>query len=104
MEEERLGSQDELLAGPSKFEDDSARVAVIAGRDIGSSVRRNRAKRRIRAALAARPLPPGLDLVVRARSATVEADFEDLQLELSDLIDRLLTKVCRATRAGGRRA
>jgi ribonuclease P protein component len=99
--QERRGSQGGLLTSSSKLEDDSARVAVIAGRDAGSSVRRNRAKRRVRAALAARSLPPGMDLVVRARSATVEADFDDLQLELGDLIDRVLTKVCRPTRTGG---
>jgi ribonuclease P protein component len=56
----------------------AARATVVAGRRVGDAVRRNRAKRRIRAALAGVVVPPGTDLVLVARSEAGTAAFEDL--------------------------
>jgi ribonuclease P protein component len=87
--------------------DDRARAVVMAGRDVGGAVQRNRAKRRLRAALAAESLPPSLDLVVRARPASNDAKFEVLQAELGELIDRVAAKCSRpdvrSRTDGGRR-
>ncbi|HUG85662.1 MAG TPA: ribonuclease P protein component [Euzebya sp.] len=44
------------------------RVAVVAGRRVGSAVARNRAKRRLRAALRQTDLPAGTDLVLSAKA------------------------------------
>lgn len=54
------------------------RVAFIASRAVGSAVRRNRAKRRLREASAQVPLRAGRDYVVIASNAVTEAPFEDL--------------------------
>lgn len=86
---------------PPKARDDQARAAVVAGRDVGGAVQRNRAKRRLRAALATGALPPGLDLVVRAHPATVDADFVVLETELGDLIGRAAAKAARVTAETG---
>lgn len=91
-----------LQGTPPKHGNDQARVAVIAGKDVGGSVQRNRAKRRLRAALAAESFPAGLDFVVRARPIAVDADFEALQAELADLIGRAASKADRPPiRTGG---
>lgn len=65
------------------------RAAVVGGRDVGNAVRRNRAKRRLRAALAIVGLPGGLDLVVRAKPGAVDADFSALRNELTRLVSRV---------------
>lgn len=54
------------------------RVAVVAGRWIGTAVRRNRCKRRLREAVARVPLGEGRDYVVIAGEAVHDAAFETL--------------------------
>lgn len=75
----------------------ATRATVVAGRALGPAVARNRAKRRLRAALAAAEPPPGLDVVVVAAVGARTADFGDLVGEL---------RVClrRATARAGRPA
>ena len=62
--------------------DDAAptRVAYVAGQRIGTAVRRNRARRRLREALRsfADEIAPGADVVVAARDQTVDVDFQAL--------------------------
>ncbi len=98
----------ELQGTPPKYGDDQARVAVIAGKDMGGAVQRNRAKRRLRAALAAESCPLGFDIVVRVRPVAADADFGTLRAELADLIGRAVSKANRAPirtgGSGGRRA
>ena len=66
-----------LRARPSG--NDTVRVAVSASRAVGSAVRRNRARRRLREAirleLSRRPVHPGagMDLVFAARVAAIDA-------------------------------
>jgi ribonuclease P protein component len=55
-----------------------SRVAFVASRAVGSAVRRNRAKRRLREACALVPLRAGRDYVVIASRAVIGAPFEDL--------------------------
>ena len=64
--------------------DDHARVAVVAGRAVGNAVRRNRAKRRLRAAARQARLPV-VDLVIDARRAAVDAPFDRLSRDLERL-------------------
>lgn len=54
------------------------RVAVIAGRAVGTAVARNRAKRRLREALRRVPLRDGRDYVVTAGPSVVDVVFETL--------------------------
>ncbi|MGI5819990.1 MAG: ribonuclease P protein component [Armatimonadota bacterium] len=65
----------------SRDDDGPSRFAVVAGRRIGTAVRRNRARRRIREAL--RLMVPeirgGADVVLAARQDTPDVDFRVLQ-------------------------
>ena len=54
------------------------RVAFVAGKGVGNAVRRNRAKRRLRAAMARIRLRDGLTYVVIARRGAVDAPFQSL--------------------------
>ena len=54
------------------------RVAFVAGRMVGSAVRRNRAKRRLREAVRQVPLRNGCDYVVIASAIVVDVPFETL--------------------------
>lgn len=56
---------------------------------MGKAVLRNRAKRRLRAALLGTVLPDGLDLVIRAKPAVVDAPFPELCRELASLVARV---------------
>lgn len=66
------------------------RVGVVVGRSLGGAVRRNRAKRRLRAAM--HPLmpliPAGHDLILIARPALLEATFREVQETLQALLRR----------------
>jgi ribonuclease P protein component len=53
-------------------------VAFVAGRSTGSAVCRNRAKRRLRAAMERVPLRQGHDYVVLASPMVVRVGFDDL--------------------------
>lgn len=66
------------------------RVGLVVGRSLGSAVRRNQAKRRLRAAM--HPLitsiAPRHDLILIARSGLLEATFRDVQTALRILLQR----------------
>jgi ribonuclease P protein component len=70
------------------------RVGFTASRKVGNAVKRNRAKRRLKA-IAGEILPslalPGFDLVLIARPATVERPFGELRRDLIQGLKR--TKV-----------
>ena len=53
-------------------------VGMMAGRSVGGAVERNRAKRRLRAALGRVVLRPDGDYVIIAGRAVLEARFEEL--------------------------
>jgi ribonuclease P protein component len=54
------------------------RVAVTAGRPVGKAVDRNRAKRRMREAIARAPIRHGRAYVLVATPAVLDAAFQDL--------------------------
>ncbi|MCJ7677736.1 MAG: ribonuclease P protein component [Anaerolineales bacterium] len=68
----------------------AVRLGVSASRSMGTAVRRNRAKRRLRETF--RPLMPdlpgGWDLVVVARPALLEAEWQALQAAARLLLKR----------------
>jgi len=63
---------------------DATRVAFVAGRRVGTAVRRNRSRRRLREAwrLMADRIRPGADVVAVARDRTADVDFRRLQDEM----------------------
>ena len=70
-----------------------SRVGFVTGRRIGSPVRRNRARRRLREAVrrVAEGLKPGADIVVLARSRAREIEFT----ALAESMSKALTEVGR---------
>lgn len=72
----------------------SVRIAVASPRSVGSAVRRNRARRRvreaIRTALRERATAPGADLFVLARAAAVDAPSDALRGAVRAQLDAAL--------------
>ena len=73
-------------------EDETVRIGFTASKKVGNAVRRNRAKRRLRA-LAASLLPsagiPGYDYVLIARYKSVDGAFEKLYGDLKDALEQV---------------
>lgn len=79
-------SQTEAAAAPAVPDEilGAVRVGFTASRKVGNSVKRNRARRRLRA-IAEQVLPhaaPGNDFVLIARAATIDRDFDALRNDL----------------------
>jgi ribonuclease P protein component len=74
---------------------EAVRVGFVVSKGVGSAVVRNRVKRRLRAAVAARvgSLPPGWLVVVRANPAAAEADSATLASDLDVALPRVLAAV-----------
>ena len=69
---------------------DPPRVAVVAGKRLGGAVVRNRVKRRLRAAVQqvhAR-IPAGIDLIVMARAPLLDAEFDQIVVALTEVLQR----------------
>ena len=86
---------------PALEEPDAApfRIGYTASRKVGNAVARNRARRRLRAAVA-EIMParasPGCDYVLIARARTVDRRFADLVTDLETAFDGLAAKeTCR---------
>ena len=73
------------------------RLGFTASRKVGNAVKRNRARRRLKAVaseLIGTRARPGLDLVLIARPATIDRPFDDLKRDLIQGLQR--TKAARA--------
>lgn len=81
----------EVAVGSLRRDDgDGPRVAFVAGRRIGTAVRRNRARRRLREAyrrLADR-VRADADIVMLARDCTCDVDFQRLLASLEKALAR----------------
>jgi len=77
-----------LIAQPNLF--DHSRFCIAAGRSIGGAVQRNRAKRRIRAALAPllKRINSGWDILILARKPISQAAFSELESGLNILLKK----------------
>ncbi len=82
-------------AGISGNTESRFRVCFTASRRVGGAVERNRAKRRLRAAVA-HVMPErakvGRDYVVIARAATLDRNFDDLLRDLETALGRVDAK------------
>lgn len=80
------------------------RVGFTVSKKVGNAVRRNRARRRLRAAVdavLADLAAPGTDYVVIGRAATVERTFDDLLNDLRSAVNRIGTPPARRPAASG---
>jgi ribonuclease P protein component len=72
--------------------EDGPRVGITVSRKVGNAVRRNRARRRLRAA-AREVLPeagqPGTDYVLIGRAGTLTRRYADLVTDLRQAVDKL---------------
>ena len=71
---------------------ETVRVGFTASRKIGNAVKRNRARRRLRATvIKVMPLhaAPGYDYVVIARAGTAETPFDTLVCDLESALKKL---------------
>jgi ribonuclease P protein component len=70
--------------------EEKTQVAVVATRSVGGAVQRNRAKRRLRAALFPflPRLKPGYHLLLLARRPLLAAPFDRLQADLEAALSR----------------
>lgn len=91
-----------LQAAPSEAPvEDSVRVGFTVSRKVGNAVKRNRAKRRLRAAASAvlgGEARPGYDLVLIGRGGTLDRPYQDLLGDLRAALRRL--GVLRSADAG----
>jgi len=66
-----------------------ARWGFAVGKRLSKrAVRRNRVKRRLKAAAETYPVRSGVDIVVTARNGAVEASFHDLRVALGRVLGR----------------
>ena len=75
-----------LIASPS--DQAYSRYGVSASRAVGGAVKRNRAKRRMRAALREFELSSGWDLILVARSGLDDAPWPDVVNAISGLLEK----------------
>ena len=83
---------------PDSTDESPVRVGFTASRKVGNAVKRNRARRRLKALVAEMldgSVNPGLDLVLIARPATVDRPFDELRRDLQQSLNR--TKAARKT-------
>jgi ribonuclease P protein component len=86
--------------------DDRIRFGLTASRKVGGAVRRNRARRRLRAAAEAVLSDcgeAGTDYVLIARAATVERSFPDLIGDLETALAEVHKRRPRSKRGTGRK-
>ncbi len=79
-------------AGPAPGEADQVRVGFTVSRKVGNAIRRNRARRRLRA-VAAEVLPefgrPGCDYVLIGRAGTLDRPYAELVQDLRTALERI---------------
>ncbi|NLG73814.1 MAG: ribonuclease P protein component [Chloroflexi bacterium] len=78
-----------LVAHPNELQDQT-RFGIAAGRRLGSAVKRNRAKRLLRAALQSyiKAVIPGWDVILIARQPLLQATFLQIQEAVAALLRR----------------
>jgi ribonuclease P protein component len=71
-------------------ETDGSRIGITTTRKMGNSVERNRARRLIREAFRRNKwlVPQGVDIVINAKRALVEAVYRDFESEFVSFLER----------------
>jgi ribonuclease P protein component len=66
------------------------RVGVTAGQSVGNAVKRNRAKRRLRASVSqyVKDIQKGRDLILLARKPVLQASFLEINAAMEELLRR----------------
>ncbi|OFW68014.1 MAG: ribonuclease P protein component [Actinobacteria bacterium RBG_13_63_9] len=64
------------------------RYGFITSKRLGGAVVRNRVRRRLREGIRSLPARPGWDVVVSARNAAAQADFQQLKTAVANLFAR----------------
>jgi ribonuclease P protein component len=78
-----------LVAETPTGRDQNGRVAFLAGKRLGGAVKRNRAKRMLRAAARAAGGPwPGYDVLLMARERTIAVTSDQLADSILVLLER----------------
>ncbi len=79
------------------------RLGLSVSKKVGVAVKRNAVRRRLREIFhsAAPDLPGGVDVVVSARAAAADADFEELKQEFLAAIRKLNVQRPAGETAGG---
>lgn len=79
-----------LVAARAEHDTEQTRVGFSAGRNVGGAVQRNKVKRRLRECM--RPMmsriSAGWELVLVARKPIVDADFQQVQSAVQQLLSR----------------
>ncbi len=75
---------------------EKTRVAAVAGKALGGAVKRNRLRRRLRAAyrLQKERLPAGWDLALVARPGLLEAKWRDVMRNVAEAVERAVREPC----------
>lgn len=70
-------------------DDERSRLAFVAGQRIGTAVRRNRSRRRMREAVRtlSDEIMPGADIVLAARNAAADVAFDRLQEQIREVLE-----------------
>ncbi len=79
----------DIVVAGSPGEAGPPRVGLVVSRSCGPAVRRNRIKRRLRAAAESAGLRPGTDYVIIATPQVAETPFDTLVEELSRAVDEV---------------
>ena len=71
------------------------RIAIVASKSIGSAVKRNRAKRRLRAVMVEvfDSIMVGWDLILYARKKINDSSYQDIQWAIDQLLEQADLKV-----------
>jgi len=77
-----------LIVAPNELS--RVRVGVAAGQSIGNAVKRNLAKRRLRASISQyiAHIHEGWDLILLARRPVIQASFVEINAALEELLNR----------------
>ena len=87
---------------PSTTDRGVSRFGLVVGRTVGNSVVRHRVSRRLRGVLATRlaQVPPGTDVVVRARPEAAAADSRQLGADIDGALASVARRRARAAGSG----
>lgn len=93
FDEGASGASGGILVRALRGGDGPSRIAAVAGKRLGNAVKRNRMKRRLRAAfrLEKETLPKGWDFALIARRGLLEAEWPNVLKDLRKAVQKAVT-------------